>query len=571
MIVETHELQAASSPRGRSPLTMAALAAVVVLTLAIGGVVGAHLLTGRAAGFGALAGWAGADAAMYAEVDLSLPGAQRTDVATLLDHWPALNPDLVLGDEFAGWVDDLLQGSDAPVSYAEDLAPWLSGRYAVVLSEWPAMPVDELGMMGALPEGALIVGSRDDAAAAAVAARLRAAAEAESGAAFTSSEHAGVTIWSLQIDPAIAAPAGNAEFAYAVADGAVILATGVDEVERRIDAHAGGATLATNAEAARLIAALPAQRIGLAVLDTRASLDAAIDGLADREPALADSLRAYAAAIPPLTVAALSVEADRVVMTSAATNSGGALAAGPLSEALAERIPAGSLFYASAARIGEATGMAVDLFLASLAADAATGPMITEWLDEFESTTGVAVRDLLAWADDVALYVDWEAGAPVGGMIALTTDPAAAGAQIDALVDALEEAAAGLLTVERAGGITRIVGEGMPPVEIAVGDVVALTVGEGEAARLASIDVATSLAGEARFGGAISAVGGSATDPAFWVDLAGIVEAVRGAVGLDGGLEAGMILANLEPLDHVASATRVQDGIVISRVDLVLR
>src|SRR3989337_1049322 len=72
MIVETHELQAVTRPSRRSPWSMAAVASVGALTLAIGGVVGASLVSGRAAGFGTLAAWAPADAAMYAEVDLSL-------------------------------------------------------------------------------------------------------------------------------------------------------------------------------------------------------------------------------------------------------------------------------------------------------------------------------------------------------------------------------------------------------------------------------------------------------------------------------------------------------------------
>lgn len=572
MIVETHELQAAP-PRARSPWTTSALAAVAVLTLAIGGVVGAYLVTGRSAGFGALATWAPQDAAMYAEVDLSLPGAQRAEVAALLDHWSAINPDLVLGDEFAGWVDDLLAQGDAPISYSSDLAPWLSGRFAMVLSEWPAMPAGDEPMMGALPEGALLVGSRDDAAAAAFADRLRALAEDESGTSFTSSEHAGVTIWSLAADASVGDQVANAEFAYAVTDGAVILATGADEVQRRLDTRAGGATIASNAEAGRLLAALPAERIGVAVMDTRGSMQAAIDAVAERQPDLAEALRTYVDELPPLTVAGLSVDADRVVMTGAAANASGPMAVRPLSEALAERIPAGSLFFASGAEVGDATGMAIDMVLATIAADEFTGPMATEWLAEFESTTGVAVRDLLAWADDAAVYADWEGGEPVGGMILLTSDAAAAEAQVRALVDALEDAASGSqVTIERDGAVTRIVGDGMPPVEIAVGDdAVTLTVGGGEAARLAAVDATTSLGGDARFGGAVSAIGGTATDATAWLDLAGILEAVRAAMGADAGFEAGMMLANLEPLDHVVSATRLVDGIVISRVDLVLR
>ena len=571
MIVETHELQPAHEPMRRSPWSTAAVASVVALTLAIGGVVGAYLVNGRAAGFGTLASWAPADAAMYAEVDLSLPGAQRAHVAALLDHWSALNPDLVLGDEFADWVDHLLGSSPGvPFTYSEDLAPWLSGTFAMVLTEWPTMPVAGGPTMAAVPEGALILGSRDDAAATAFADELRTLAE--SGSTFTSAEHAGVTVWSLEVDPSTAEFVGNAEFAYAVTDGAVILATGSDEVGHIIDTGAGTASMATHPDAARLMDALPSERIGLAVMDTRGSMDAVLDTLEDRAPALADTLRDYAAGLPPVTVAALSVEADRVVMTSAAANGEGVMAVKGLSQALAERIPSSSLFYASAADIGPSMALAVDIFLASVTADEMSGPMFQEMIDGFESTTGVAVRDLLNWAGDVAVYVDWTGNAPVGGMIALTNNPAAAAEQIDALVDALEDLAAGSVSVERVGAVTRIIGEGAPEVEIAVGDdAVSFTVGDGEAARLAAVDASSSLAGGDRFTGAIASVGGSATDASIWLDLAGIVDNVAKTMAPEAGFEASMVLANLEPLDHVVSATRVEDGIAISRIDFVLR
>lgn len=571
MIVETHELHRAPEARHRSPWSTVALASVVVLTLAIGGVVGAYLVNGRAAGAGTLASWAPADAAVYAEVDLSLPGAQRAHVAELLDHWSALNPDLVLGEEFAEWADDLL-GSSAgvPFTYSEDLAPWLSGTFAMMLTEWPTVPAGDAPMMAAVPEGAVIVGSRDDAAAAAFLDELR--VQAESGAAFTSAEHAGVTVWSLQVDPSAAEGVENAEFAYAVTDGAVILATGADEVARTIDTGAGSASLATNPDAARLLDALPAERIGFAVMDTRGSMEAILDSLGDEAPELAATLRGHLAGVPPLTVAALSVEGDRVVVTSASANGEGAMATKSLSQPLAERIPASSLFYASAPDIGPSVTVAVDIFLASVSADDGSGPMVQEMLDEFESTTGVAVRDLLTWAGDVAVYVDWTGVTPVGGMIALTADPAAAATQVDALVDALEDAAAGAISVEREGNVTRITAPDGPEVVISVGDdAVSLTVGDGEAERLAAVDAASSLAGSARYTGAIASVGGSATDASVWIDLAGIVDGVAGTMGADAGFEASMILANLEPLDHIASVTRVENGLAISRLEFVLR
>ena len=572
MIVETQELrQMARAPRRRWAVPV--IATVVALTVAIGGVVGAYLVNGRGVGAGELASWAPADPAIYAEVDLALPGAQRTNVAALLDHWSALNPDLLLGDEFAGWVDEMVGDSRAPVSYADDLAPWLSGTFALVMADWPVMAsADPMGMRQSVPEVGIVIGSRDDAAAAAFADQLRDLA-VEEGSTFSSSDHGGATIWSLDIDPATEQFATNAEVAYAVTDGAVVIATGEDEVGRLLDTHAGDTSLATDGAAGRLIAALPADRIGLSVMDTRAPMQQLVDEVAANTPELAANLEAYLAGTPTMTVVALSVGADRVVVTSAAEAVDGPLAFQPLSEALAERIPAGSLFYASAPNVGPSVAAGIDAFLAALAADEMTSEMADQWLAEFESATGVAPRDVFNWADDMAVYAGWSGTEAVGGMIALTDDPAAASAQIDALVDALAGMAGASIHVERNGAVTRLIGSGMPIVEIAVGDdAVTITVGSGETGRLAAVEPASSLAGEDRPAAAIAALGGAATDPSVWLDLAGIIDTVAGQLPQGDGLSPErMVMANLEPLDHLVAVTRVVDGITITCMELVVR
>jgi hypothetical protein len=572
MIVETQELRPMARDQRRR-WALPVVAAVVALTVAIGGVMGAYLVSGRGAGAGDLATWAPPGAAIYAELDLSLPGAQRASVAALLDHWTALDPDLLLGDGFAGWMDELIGGSGSSVSYADDLAPWLSGTFAMVMREWPAMPAaSDVSMAPPIPELGIIVGSRDEDAAAAFAARMRSVAEND-GATFSSSERDGVTIWSLVADSSAEPFMANGEVAYAVTDGALVVATGADEVGRLLDTHAGGASLATDDAAARLVGALPADRIGLSIMDTRGQVQQVVDRVAATAPELAATLEPYLAGTAPTTAVALSIAGDRLIVTGAAAAVDGPLAFGPLSEALAERIPAGSLFQASAPRVGASVGAAVDVFVATLSADEMTRELADRWLAEFETTTGVAPRDLFNWADDVALYAGLDGSQPVGGLVALTDDPAAAATQLDALVDALAEAAGPSLQVVRDGSLTQLNGDGMPPIEIAIGDdAVTITVGDGEAARLAAVEPATSLAGEPRPAAALAKVGGAATDPWVWLDLAGIVDAVAAQLPQANGLSPErMVIANLEPLDHLVAVMRNADGITITHLDLVVR
>lgn len=570
MTVQTHELRPAA-PRPRSRLALAATAAVVALTLGIGGVLGAFLINGRGAGLGSLASFAPADAAMYAEVDLALPGAQRASLTAFLDHWSAVDPDAVLGDGFADVVDGLILDSTRaapPFTYTDDLAPWLSGQFAMIMRTWPATPTDPMAVV--VPEAAVIVGSRDDAAAGAFAERLRNLAVDDGAGTFESSEHAGVTIWSLSVTTATVA---NAEFAYAVTDGALVLATGADEVRRALDTRAGTATLATSAEVGPLVAALPAERVGLSVMDMRASLDATLAGLSDLAPELAGRLEGYLTGVPDHVVGSISFEPDRAVMTSVTEVREGPFAPRPLSAAMAERIPSDALFYAAIPGLGTSVGAGIDLFLAGLASNELGGPMALDWVSGFESTTGVAVEDLFSWAEDAAVYVGYD-GRPSGGLVALTNDASAARNQIDALVGALVREAGSDLSVETetVGGaaVTRLVGgHGMPPVEIVVGDhSVSLSVGEGIA--LGKLDVAASLGLVDRFAEGIGSVGGDARSPAVWVDLAGILDAVADSMPEQSTMMM-MVLGNFEPFDFIAGATHQEGGLSISRTDIAVR
>ncbi len=571
MIVETHDLQPTRRP-ARPGWFTAATVAVVVLTLAIGGVVGAYLVNGRNAGSSELATWAPADAAMYAEFDFSLPGRQHDNAAAFLDHWSGVDPERILGDEFGRLVDGLLADAGAPLSYTRDVAPWVTGQVAVVASAWPAPTgmAMGLGMGGEVPEMGFVIGSRDAALATAFLDRMRNFAAAD-GVSFSSSTHGDATVWSVDVPPNVDAQVQNAEGAYAVTDDAVVVATGADEVGRLLDTHAGTASLATNPELQRLAAVLPADRIGMMAMDPRAAISSTIAAAGTSSPDLAAALAPFLDAVPELTVASFSVESDRLVTTSAMPAREHGFGSPFLSEPLAERIPAGTLFYAGTPAFGETVGYVVDILRASTAGPM-TGPMVDDAVAAFEAETGVAIDDLFDWADDAAVYVTWDGLQPAGSVVMLTADPAAAREQVEQLVDAAERTAAGGLTVERQDDVTRLVGAGTPGFEIGYADdAVTFSVGTGSATNLAAIEPASSLGGDHRFTAAVDAVAGTPESTAAWVDLAGIVDAVAAAMGAANDPTALMVLANLDPLDHVVGASHDTDGITVSRLDLVVR
>lgn len=575
MIVETGDLRPiARTPRRgwMRPL----MAAVAALTIAMGGAVGAYLLGGRAGvGAGRLAAWAPADAAMYAEVDVSLPGDQRANFEALLSRWPAVDPDVVLGDAFADWVDGLLADGNAPFTYRDDVATWMSGTAAMIMPTWPDLAaLDGATMPSAVPEMAIVVGSPDRSAAITFTDHLRQLA-ADQGMTFTSSSADGTTVWSLDIPPGTAGSIANAQMAYAVADDAIIVGTGTDVVGSLLATHRGSTSLASDAEVGRLVAALPSPRVALAVIDAG--------------PLLA-ALREQFGSLPGLpniaahrhVVEALSLEADRVVASTASLAPDGAPTT--LAEPLAERIPGDALAYATLPQVGTTLGAGIEAMLATLGADPMTATPTADWPAAFEDAVGFPLADLFNWADDGAAYLSWGTGGPSGGLVLLTADPAAATNQLDKLTDAVvrlaHDAGTQLVVSQRdAGGvpITTLAAPAMsdsPTVAFAVvDDAVIITVGDASAPdRLLGLEAGSSLATSSRFMTAVAAVGGGDRAPTAYVDLAGLVSAIAAQIPAEARSDFDMFIRpNVAPLDHVAAGSRVDAGVLVQRMELVLR
>lgn len=575
MIVETGDLRPiARMPRRgwMRPL----MAAVAALTIAMGGVVGAYLLTGRAgAGAGRLAGWAPASAALYAEVDTSLPGDQRANLKSLLARWPALDPNLVLGSGFSSWIDDLLGDANAPFTYRDDVAPWLSGTAAVIMPAWPDLSgFDGSAASSAVPEMALVVGSRDRAAATAFTDHLRQLAT-NAGMTFTSSTVASTTVWSLGFPSGVSSSIKNAEMAYAVADDAVVVGTGSDVVGSLLATHAGSASLANDAEVGRLVAALPSPRVGLTVVDSGALL-------AELRAQLGPLSGLPGMAAHGHLVQGLSLQADRIVATSVSLASD--TVPTTLAEPLAARIPADALAYTTLPEVGKTLGLSIQAMVAAFGANPMVASPAADWPSAFEHAVGFPLADLFSWADDGAAYATWGAGTPAGGLVLLTADPAAATAQLakltDALVSLAHDGGTQLVVAHHdANGVsvTTIDVPGMadgPTFAYAVADdAVIITIGERSAPdQLLGLDHASSLATSSRFMTAVAAVGGGGTAPTTYVDLAAIVSAVAAQVPADARSEFDMFIRpNLVPLDHAAAGTHVEAGVLVQRMELVLR
>ena len=127
-------ITSASRPRWLFP----GAAAVVVLAVAIGLVAG-MTLTNRAGAGSGTASYVPADAAIYYELRLDLPGDQRPALRSFLGHFPLLQVDKYLTDELDQQLDQLSSAAPSGYRYSTDVKPWFDGKLGFALVRYPSM------------------------------------------------------------------------------------------------------------------------------------------------------------------------------------------------------------------------------------------------------------------------------------------------------------------------------------------------------------------------------------------------------------------------------------------------
>jgi hypothetical protein len=557
------------------------IGAVAVLAAGVGIVLGSVLVGGGAAGLAPAAAYAPADAAVYAEARLDLPGAQREHLRALLARFPAADVDAILTDALADTLDEALADGGVPFDYSTDIAPWFDGTLAMVLLDYP-MNMDPTRMR--LPSVVGLFGVRDAAAAGALADELRAELEGQ-GNTFTSSEHDGVTIWALEVDDtaAFGMPMEGAGFAYAVTDDQLLLGNGADPVRAALDAR-GGPGLADASEIGGLLSALPVERSGTMVMNSRAMLAEMRAELDAAQPGLAEALGAYLDAVPPYSVASLTFGADAFLLDGASARSTGPLEPQNANRAFAERLPSDTLFYAEGSGLGAMLeqGIISGKATAALMPD---GDLALAELENVEAAIGADLEEFVAWIGDGGLAAGWDGEEPWFGFVLQAADVDAASrrlTQIGALAELAAQEGGGEVTV------TTDTVDGVEVTTLALGAGGASAMGEfsfayaldGDTALIGTagfveaaitLDPASSLAGSDRFDAVVDRFGGSDNAGVIYLDLAGLIETVRAEMPPEATSGMGEVWPNLAPLDYFGGVTRVEGDRVVSRWGLVLR
>ena len=94
---------------------------------------------------------------------LDLPGDQREQLMAFLGHLPGFADAASFDTKLDETIDQLLGGSDSPISWTEDIKPWFSGQVMLGLPELPPMDMtgSASGMAAATPPVVIGLGATD--------------------------------------------------------------------------------------------------------------------------------------------------------------------------------------------------------------------------------------------------------------------------------------------------------------------------------------------------------------------------------------------------------------------------
>ena len=569
---------------------IAVIGIVGVLAVGIGVALGSFLLTTRTAVVGSGAAYVPADAPFYFEMRVEPSAAQDAALRELLGHFPPIEGvdlDQSLYTQLVERIDEALATEGAGVSWSEDVAPWFDGHLAIAVTDLPAsameMPADPMAMPE-VPPTVLLLGVTDAVAAEAGIARIL--AKAGDAVTFTDTDHAGVTIRSIE---------GSESGAYALTDDQLVVGSDADVVATALDTHAAGSgTLAEMAEITRLTDTLPTDWLSFMTYDLTGVMADAIAQGATASPEIAAAFESFLDNQPLRGAMAVSASGDRVLLDAATDPPTGPFAVENAARGLAAEVPADTLYYSEAGDLGVAFAAVVELFKQAIGTSfAGEDPIGTA-----EAALGADLEELVSWIDDGALAVGFSGAEPYGGLVLVPNDMAAAERRLGQLatfagLGALDPTSGITVDEQVLGGVTvtsvRWEDPAADPAEMLptptslvveyalTADRAIIGFGDQFVRRALALAEADALASQPRYADAIADLGGSENAGVVWFDLAGAREAIETALrpmieaGDPDGIYASQIQPWLLPLDRIVSVTRLEGDVLIQRAALLVR
>jgi hypothetical protein len=563
-------------------MRLAAIAAVALLAVAAGAVAGAFLVNGQrgGSGLGAGAAYVPADSAFYVETLVIPSEGQDAALREFLGHFPAIEGlDLgrPLSDQLVEHLDEMLAAEGATLTWSADIAPWFDGHAAAAL-----MSLDLADAMASpsIPSTVVMLGVTDRAAADAAIDRI----VAETGAVPTETDHAGTTIHVL---------GGDEPGAWALTDDQLIFGSDEAAVATALDAHANSSSsLAENADAARLAAALPSDWLVFVSYDLTGFVAAALEAAPEvGDGSAADAMRDLLEHQPLRGAMALSAGGDSLNLDATSEAPTGPFAVENADRGLADEVPGDALYYGEASNIGSSISGVIGPMKASMS----EVPEVADQLAQIEAALGADLEELVTWIGDGAAVAGMNGAEPYAGAVLVPDDMDAAERRLDQLAAfaalGAGEGAIGVTLEEGQVGdatVTTLCWRDPEAVDLELpiapeiclqwtvtSDRVVLGVGEGFVERVLTLDAGGSLAAQARFSGAVAEMGGAVNAGMAWLDLAGTLDAVESQLGSLGDEIVGTgfdeMLAWLEPLDQIVSVSRLDGDVLVQRGALFVR
>lgn len=548
---------AAAPPRRRNRLrwVIALLATVVVIVAGVG--IAAFAQSSRSSASIAPS-FLPANAPMFVDARLDLPGGQREKLTAFLAHFPGFadqaNFDLKVNETFDRWVGDATQGK---LTYTGSVKPWFSGQVAVGVLKMPSA-----GTTAASDAHFLAgFGVKDRSRLEATISSVRALAGAGAGATFSDENYNGTTLVTVKSQ--------QDTVTYAVTDTVFLIATNPSDLKQAIDLMAAPAgSLARDPAFTQQLAQLPADRLGTMYLDGSAfaSVMAQTQGASNPLAGCGNPT----ALINATEVGALVVDAGNVSVEFRATGIG---TAGPrlTGDDLAAWMPADTQAYLAVPGIGK---IAHDLI--SCVKLQVTAMLSVDQLKQVETALGANIEDYLNFVGDVAIGGSYDGSKLHVGMVANLTDETVATTRIAKLIGLIRLAASAggvpiTITDTKVGDVTvTTIDFGKVPgmsANLPVDTSISLAVGNGHfflgtgdfAAAAVSRQKADSLAGTPRYASTLPAAGSGGWD-ALYLDVAALKADVEAAGHVDSNYTTN-VKPYLDPLDRiVASYTPADDG-----------
>lgn len=507
-----------------------------------------------------------ADAVIYAEARLDLPGDQRDQLIAFLGSFPGFADPASFDTKLDQTIDELLGGEDSPISWTGDIKPWFGGQ---IMFGLPALP-DLTGTMDAedaASVGISALGVTDRAALDAALVKLLATMDD-----VTTEEYAGTTISIVDADD-------DMPTALAPTDELLLFSNDPQLVRDALDLLAGSEpSLADDADFQAAIAALPADRLGAFVIDTqqlRDELGPLLEEQLAEQPemaAVAPQIEAALAMLPPSVTGHIRVDADHLTARIDSLHGESTPIPAVRSTDLASKMPADTIVYLETRDVGAGIRMLVEQLK----------PLLEEQgneagLAQIEALLGTGLENYLEWVEDLAVGGSLGIAGPSVGLAATVTDEAVGQQRVNSLltlvraisatadpspVEISQEEIAGVtvttITLTESSGMTGDLPV-VPEISIAVGDG-HLYLGLGDfAAQALTRDAADSLASAAGFTRAVEATGGDNAGIVF-VDVASAVSFAELMMSDD---DREMFNAQIQPyvgaLDFVVAALDADD------------